>query len=129
MFILQLIFVIVFLVILYYTVENISYFYSLWYWWVRSKYLGPKKLKALYYTEYLNSKAWRLRRRIRLFLAGNRCEKCKVHKNNYEGFFDCHHMNYDRFGMERVWGKQKGKNKRDLMILCRSCHSYRPPYN
>lgn len=65
-----------------------------------------------------------------MFLSLYKCEICGCSKlkipfiKKYDGFFDCHHLNYRRFGKEKIWGKN-----RDLMILCRKCHSSNPPYN
>lgn len=60
------------------------------------------------YTKYINSEAWREKRKDRLQIDGNKCRTC-LSKERLE----VHHVTYERFGNE---------NLDDLITLCRDCH-------
>lgn len=61
------------------------------------------------YQAYLQSFSWRFRRWLRLNYAGHKCEKCGRRDR-----LQCHHLNYERLGKERL---------SDLQILCTDCHA------
>jgi len=60
------------------------------------------------YETYLNSREWRMRRKLVLELWGHRCCLC------YSGEdLQVHHRTYARIGRELTT---------DLIVLCRDCH-------
>ena len=61
------------------------------------------------YQEYINSKAWEIRRRLAIQLAGARCEVCKR-----ENELHVHHLSYENLGAER---------DEDLLVVCVRCHN------
>ena len=67
----------------------------------------PKKWET--YQEYLSSRYWQWRRKVKLFKAGYACEKCGSKKR-----LEVHHKHYRSLGRE---------SNRDLQALCRACHS------
>lgn len=60
------------------------------------------------YVEYLNSEAWREKRKASIDLAGGRCRVC-----NGTERLEVHHREYSRLGRE--WPS-------DLTVLCANCH-------
>lgn len=68
-----------------------------------------KDERRLRYELYLKSEKWK-RIRIRKFKqVGRKCEKCGSKKG-----LQCHHLNYERLGKEKL---------NDLQILCTDCHA------
>ena len=63
------------------------------------------------YRNYLHSFRWRIVRRIRLWLDGNRCRVC-----NRRGRLEVHHRSYEHRG-----GSIEGELK-DTITLCAECH-------
>ena len=63
------------------------------------------------YQAYINSPAWRAKRKSKLAAVGFRCEKCKITK--YSAKLEVHHLHYDTFKHERM---------EDLQVLCPKCH-------
>lgn len=61
------------------------------------------------YQAYLQSEAWRIRRKWKLERAGFRCQVC-----NSDGELHVHHRTYERIGDER---------EDDLTVLCADCHA------
>jgi 5-methylcytosine-specific restriction endonuclease McrA len=68
----------------------------------------PMLRKRPDYYEYLRSETWRKVRLWRIYLAGNKCQKCGAGAP-----FQVHHLNYDRLGRELCT---------DLQVLCFPCH-------
>lgn len=68
-----------------------------------------QELKTMPYREYLNTPEWQDRRKRHLKSVGYKCQVC-----NSGGIIDIHHRTYDRRGNEGY---------RDLIALCRDCHS------
>lgn len=66
------------------------------------------KHEGMPYRTYLDSDAWRDRRRHLLRRVGYRCQVC-----NGSGRLDVHHRTYVRLGHE---------HPEDLTVLCRTCH-------
>jgi len=60
------------------------------------------------YATYLQSDAWREKRKARLFIDDHRCRICDTAKN-----LDVHHRTYARVFIEDL---------NDLTTLCRRCH-------
>jgi len=60
------------------------------------------------YSSYINSEAWKEKRKERLRFAGRRCELC-----NRSSDLDVHHRTYERLGDEKL---------NDLIVLCSTCH-------
>lgn len=61
------------------------------------------------YSAYLQSEAWKSKRRIAIDRAGGRCQLC-----NADGcILEVHHRTYERFGNEDLG---------DLTVLCGDCH-------
>jgi len=67
------------------------------------------ELRAMSYRDYLQTDEWKARRAQHLKSAGYRCQVC-----NAKGLIDIHHRTYERRGDE---------NYKDLIALCRNCHS------
>ena len=65
--------------------------------------------KAREYKKHLRSGRWRRLRQSALSRSGGKCERCGEETR----WLDCHHLNYDRFGHERL---------EDLAVLCVPCH-------
>lgn len=65
-------------------------------------------MKNTRYNDYLQSEAWRVRRKWKLEQADFRCQVC-----NAGGELHVHHRTYDRLGSER---------ENDLTVLCQDCH-------
>jgi 5-methylcytosine-specific restriction endonuclease McrA len=61
-----------------------------------------------FYAAYMKSEAWRAKRKVVLFRAGNRCQRCGERKG-----LQVHHLTYDRLGRESL---------SDLICLCKNCH-------
>lgn len=61
------------------------------------------------YTTYMASSAWQTKRRSALKHFGGRCAICSS-----DSRLHVHHLNYDRFGRERM---------SDLQVLCHDCHA------
>jgi hypothetical protein len=68
-----------------------------------------KRMKKADYQTYLQSEAWKIRRKWKLEQAGHRCQVC-----NGDGELHVHHRTYDRIGDER---------ENDLTVLCANCHA------
>lgn len=77
-------------------------------------YTTPKKeavkSKSMDYHDYLKSPEWRLLKSEIVKERGSACQLC-LKKVGLE----LHHMSYKRLGKE---------DKRDVLLVCRSCHSY-----
>lgn len=67
------------------------------------------ELRAMPYTEYLQSPEWRERRKQALDWARNACQLC----NSTQEPLHVHHRTYDRLGAELP---------ADLVVLCKDCH-------
>lgn len=71
-----------------------------------------------FYTEYLDSQDWKIRRHRLLKEAGRQCERCGhdglpgMRHLDYRSL-EVHHLTYERLGDER---------DEDLEVLCRECH-------
>jgi len=63
------------------------------------------------YEEYLRSPEWRRKRKERLKLDRNTCQKCGTTSREYR--LEVHHLTYERLGSERM---------EDLQTLCVLCH-------
>ena len=61
------------------------------------------------YIAYLNSKAWKAKKKLMFGKFGKSCQACRNTKK-----IDVHHLHYRNFGDELL---------QDLMVLCRKCHS------
>lgn len=72
--------------------------------------LRARELKTMPYNEYLKTPEWQLRRKNHLRSAGYKCQLC----NNGDTVLDVHHRTYENRGDEHY---------RDLIVLCRDCHS------
>ena len=72
-----------------------------------ARFLELKKMK---YQDYLQTPEWKERRQKHLKSAGFRCQIC----NSSEQPLDVHHRTYERRGNEYY---------KDLIVLCRNCHS------
>jgi len=80
------------------------------------------------YSQYLWSPSWRLRRKLLIYLAGAKCEKCgcesdvpnvyPVRCNVQHPLLHVHHKHYDNVGSERP---------EDVEVLCFVCHGERHP--
>ena len=62
------------------------------------------------YDAYLNSDAWKARRKVALGKAAYKCQLC----GNKKQQLDIHHNTYERLGNER---------DEDLIVLCHDCHT------
>ena len=62
------------------------------------------------YDKYIKTKKWQKKRSKRFKIDNFTCQRCGSKKN-----LDVHHLTYDNFRNEDVY--------RDLITLCRSCHS------
>ena len=60
------------------------------------------------YRDYINSKAWKIKRLERIKLDGYRCQICGTTRR-----LNVHHLTYIRLGCEDL---------DDLITLCESCH-------
>ena len=69
-----------------------------------------RELKSMPYPEYLRTPEWQARRKQHLKSAGYRCQVC----NSSGVIIDVHHRTYERRGEEYY---------KDLIALCRECHS------
>lgn len=69
-----------------------------------------EELHVMPYKQYLQSPEWQQRRKDQLRRANYRCQVC----NYSDTVLDVHHRTYERRGNE---------NQRDLIVLCRNCHS------
>lgn len=70
---------------------------------------GRDKLKSIPYSEYLRTAHWKGVREYALLRAGYRCQLC-----NSAGPLEVHHRTYQGKGSE---------DYRDVVALCRACHS------
>lgn len=68
-----------------------------------------KDERRLRYELYLKSEKWKQIRIRKFKQVGRKCEVCGSKKN-----LQCHHLNYERLGKERL---------SDLQILCTDCHA------
>lgn len=66
------------------------------------------RLRALSYTDYLQTRHWQWTRRRALAFYHHRCQEC-----GYLYSLEVHHLHYDSVGCEKM---------RDLRVLCRKCH-------
>jgi hypothetical protein len=73
----------------------------------------PRRRHSLLYVVYLRSPLWRLRRRIWIIRALDRCEQCRRRRR-----LTIHHRTYQRLGHER---------RADIAVLCWSCHQSQHP--
>ena len=69
-----------------------------------------QELKTMPYQEYLQTPEWQARRKQHLKSVGYRCQIC----NSSGVIIDIHHRTYERRGQEHY---------KDLIALCRDCHS------
>lgn len=67
-----------------------------------------EELQEIPYYEYLETSAWKAKRRQKFRQAGYRCQIC-----NSGGTLNVHHRTYERVGNELL---------EDLVVLCRNCH-------
>lgn len=70
--------------------------------------MRSRRRRSLLYMVYLRSPLWRLRRRIWIFRAGGRCQRCGSRRR-----LTIHHRTYRRLGHER---------RGDVTVLCWRCH-------
>ena len=63
------------------------------------------------YRDYLQSDAWKAKRRLVLEFLGHRCVKCGIHLT--ETTANIHHLTYERV---------KNESLDDLIPLCKTCH-------
>lgn len=63
------------------------------------------------YNEYINSLAWKIRKREIYNKKGFHCERCGEDRN---GFLNVHHGTYKNIGREKDC---------ELFILCKNCHA------
>ena len=75
----------------------------------KSTKLKPKKVNVDYH-EYLKSPEWRALKNQIIKERGLACQLCGTKEQIH-----LHHMSYKRLGRE---------DKRDLLLVCRSCHLY-----
>jgi len=61
-----------------------------------------------WYSDYLDTDTWRVRRRLVLERAGGLCEGCRK-----EPATQVHHLTYDHVEHEFLW---------ELVAVCRECH-------
>ena len=61
------------------------------------------------YNDFMQSEDWQSIRRVKMNIAGHRCEKCGAKEE-----LQVHHLNYDRFGGNELFT--------DLQVLCKPCH-------
>ncbi len=76
--------------------------------WEHTDHL-PEAVDKKSYAAYLNSGAWKKKRKIALKRAGYRCQLCSTKETRLE----VHHNCYDRLGKEEP---------EDLCVLCSPCH-------
>jgi hypothetical protein len=80
--------------------------------WLKSEAYKQQRiaeLRAMPYTDYLQSPEWRERRLFHVQTVKNRCQLC----NSPQGPLHVHHRTYERLGYEEFI---------DLLVLCRACH-------
>jgi len=72
---------------------------------------GNQKDDGDFYSEYLRSPKWSLKRKQALAQAGEKCERCGQSKWTVR--LEVHHLTYERLGHEDL---------NDLQVLCKECH-------
>jgi hypothetical protein len=68
-----------------------------------------RQCRRKWYTEYLQTDAWKERRRLVLQRTGGLCEGCRQ-----EPASEVHHLSYNHVGNEFLW---------ELVAICRWCHA------
>jgi 5-methylcytosine-specific restriction endonuclease McrA len=69
-----------------------------------------EELRAMPYSEYLETPEWRVTRRHATKAAEDKCQRC----GRLSRRLDVHHRTYERLGRE--------DSMSDLEVLCRQCH-------
>jgi len=74
---------------------------------------GNQKEEEDFYSAYLRSPKWALKRKQALARSENKCERCGLSKWTVK--LEVHHLTYERLGHEDL---------DDLQVLCEDCHVF-----
>lgn len=71
-------------------------------------------MRSEFYTQYIKSDAWEVKKEERKKIDGYRCVCCGRSEDHTRRGLQVHHITYERLGHENVYT--------DLCTVCGSCH-------